>query len=62
MRNQEILSGGQRINDPDELETRIRAKGVDPKSPGIKEYVDVFRQAGMFVHVNYNDVLWCANE
>jgi aspartyl/asparaginyl-tRNA synthetase len=50
MRNQEILSGGQRINDPDELETRIRAKGVDPKSPGIREYVDVFRQAGVPEH------------
>ncbi|KAK0730005.1 tRNA synthetases class II-domain-containing protein [Lasiosphaeris hirsuta] len=50
MRAQEILSGGQRINDPVELEARIRKKGVDPNSPGIKEYVDVFRQAGVPAH------------
>ncbi|KOS22797.1 Aspartate--tRNA ligase [Escovopsis weberi] len=50
LRGQEILSGGQRINDPAELEGRIRAKGVDPASAGIKEYVDVFRQAGVPPH------------
>lgn len=50
MRGQEILSGGQRIHDPDELVARIRQKGVDPASPGIKEYVDVFRQAGCPAH------------
>ena len=37
MRDQEILSGGQGINDPEELEARMRKKGVDPKSPGLKE-------------------------
>jgi aspartyl/asparaginyl-tRNA synthetase len=47
---QEILSGGQRINDPDELEAQIKAKGVDPKSGGIKEYLDVFRQVGVPAH------------
>ncbi|KAJ9157939.1 Aspartyl-tRNA synthetase [Pleurostoma richardsiae] len=50
LRGQEILSGGQRINDPDELEARIRSKGVDPASAGIKEYIDVFRQAGVPPH------------
>lgn len=50
MRGQEICSGGQRINDPVELEARIRAKGIDPASPGIKEYVDIFRQAGVPAH------------
>lgn len=50
MRGQEILSGGQRIHDPDELVDRIRQKGVDPQSPGIREYVDVFRQAGCPAH------------
>ena len=50
MRGQEILSGGQRIHDPVELEARIRAKGIDPGSAGIKEYVDVFRQAGCPAH------------
>ncbi|KAG5983458.1 hypothetical protein E4U55_008113 [Claviceps digitariae] len=50
MRGQEILSGGQRIHLPEELEARIRKKGVDPKSPGIKEYVDVFRSAGVPPH------------
>ncbi|KAK4162011.1 tRNA synthetases class II-domain-containing protein [Cladorrhinum sp. PSN259] len=50
LRGQEVLSGGQRINNPVELEARIRAKGVDPESPGIKEYVDIFRQAGVPPH------------
>lgn len=50
LRGQEILSGGQRINDPDELEDRIRAKGIDPKSPGIDGYVNVFRQVGVPPH------------
>lgn len=50
LNGQEILSGGQRINDPDELAGRIREKGIDPASKGIKEYVDVFRQAGVPPH------------
>jgi aspartyl-tRNA synthetase len=50
LRGQEILSGGQRINDPDELEARIRAKEVNPESPGIKEYLSVFRQVGVPPH------------
>ncbi|KAK3986119.1 aspartyl-tRNA synthetase [Cladorrhinum sp. PSN332] len=49
-RNQEILSGGQRINDAVELEARIRAKGVDPDSAGIKEYLAVFRSVGVPPH------------
>ncbi|KAJ2968211.1 hypothetical protein NQ176_g9292 [Zarea fungicola] len=50
MRGQEILSGGQRIHDPETLVARIKKKGVDPESPGIKEYVDVFRSAGCPPH------------
>ncbi|EHK25831.1 uncharacterized protein TRIVIDRAFT_85534 [Trichoderma virens Gv29-8] len=50
LRGQEILSGGERIADPDELEARIRFKGVDPTSAGIKEYIGVFRQAGVPPH------------
>lgn len=50
MRGQEILSGGQRIHLAAELEARIRKKGIDPASPGIKEYVDVFRSAGVPPH------------
>ncbi|KAI1392550.1 aspartyl-tRNA synthetase [Hypoxylon trugodes] len=50
MRGQEILSGGQRIHRPDLLEARIRKKGIDPASPGIREYVDVFRSAGVPPH------------
>ncbi|KAB5560297.1 aspartyl-tRNA synthetase [Coniochaeta sp. 2T2.1] len=49
-RNQEILSGGQRINDAVELEARIREKGVDPESAGIKEYLAVFRSVGVPPH------------
>lgn len=37
MRGQEILSGGQRINDPQELKARLLKKGIDPASSGIKE-------------------------
>lgn len=50
MRGQEILSGGQRLHLPDELEAGLRAKDVDPNSPGIKEYVDIFRSAGVPPH------------
>ncbi|KAF5022392.1 hypothetical protein F66182_5565, partial [Fusarium sp. NRRL 66182] len=50
MRGQEILSGGQRVHVPETLEARIRTKGIDPKSQGIKEYVDIFRSAGVPPH------------
>jgi aspartyl/asparaginyl-tRNA synthetase len=50
VRGQEILSGGQRIHIPEVLEARIRKKGVDPNSAGIKEYVDVFKSAGVPPH------------
>ncbi|KAI8682997.1 hypothetical protein LRP88_05034 [Fusarium phalaenopsidis] len=50
MRGQEILSGGQRVHVPETLETRIRKKGIDPTSQGIKEYVDIFRSAGVPPH------------
>lgn len=50
MRGQEILSGGQRINMPTELEARMRKKGVDPNAQGLKQYVDVFRQGGCPPH------------
>ncbi|KAF8925468.1 hypothetical protein EDD21DRAFT_2765 [Dissophora ornata] len=41
MRGEEILSGAQRIHDPDFLIERATAHGVDPES--IKSYVDAFR-------------------
>ncbi|RDW77614.1 aspartyl-tRNA synthetase-like protein [Coleophoma cylindrospora] len=50
MRGQEILSGGQRVHLPHELEATIRSKGLDPNQPGIKEYVDVFRSVGVPPH------------
>ncbi|ROV96674.1 hypothetical protein VSDG_05553 [Cytospora chrysosperma] len=50
MRGQEIMSGGQRINNPAELEARMRTKGVDPNSSGLKEYVNFFKQAGCPPH------------
>ncbi|KAI2604752.1 aspartyl-tRNA synthetase [Hypoxylon fragiforme] len=50
MRGQEILSGGQRIHIPELLEARLRKKGIDPTSSGIREYVDVFRSAGVPPH------------
>lgn len=50
MRGQEILSGGQRVHLPHELEATIRSKGLDPNQAGIKEYVDVFRSVGVPPH------------
>ncbi|KAM5346848.1 hypothetical protein ACJ41O_009853 [Fusarium nematophilum] len=50
MRGQEIFSGGQRVHVPETLEARIRRKGIDPASQGIKEYVDIFRSAGVPPH------------
>ncbi|KAK2629739.1 hypothetical protein QTJ16_000559 [Diplocarpon rosae] len=50
MRGQEILSGGQRLHLPSELEATIRSKGLDPNQPGIKEYVDVFKSVGVPPH------------
>ncbi|KAF8560406.1 aspartyl-tRNA synthetase [Imleria badia] len=41
MRGEEILSGAQRIHDPEFLSRQMRAKGVDPES--MKGYLDGFR-------------------
>ena len=50
MRGQEAISGGQRLHLPDDLVKGLISKDVDPNSPGIKEYVDVFRSAGVPPH------------
>lgn len=42
MRGEEILSGAQRIHDPELLKERIRHHEVDPSVPGFAEYVDAF--------------------
>lgn len=44
MRGEEIMSGAQRINDAEELEEAMRAKGVDPSSEGFLDYVNAFKQ------------------
>ncbi|KAF8640837.1 hypothetical protein AX17_000486 [Amanita inopinata Kibby_2008] len=41
MRGEEILSGAQRIHDPELLAEKMRGKGVDPES--MTPYVDAFR-------------------
>ncbi|KIM48152.1 hypothetical protein M413DRAFT_223063 [Hebeloma cylindrosporum] len=41
MRGEEILSGAQRIHEPQLLSEKMRSKGVDPDS--MKPYVDAFR-------------------
>lgn len=43
MRGEEILSGAQRVHDPKFLGERMKAMGVDPEGPGLKDYVDAFR-------------------
>lgn len=42
MRGEEILSGAQRIHDPELLKERIRAHEVNPDVPGLSDYVDAF--------------------
>ncbi|KAF2964744.1 hypothetical protein GQX73_g8825 [Xylaria multiplex] len=47
MRGQAILSDSQRIHLPGILKGRIRAKGFGPRSLRIKEYLDIFKSAGV---------------
>lgn len=42
MRGEEILSGAQRIHDPELLKERMKIHEVDPDSEGLKDYVDAF--------------------
>ncbi|KAL9114899.1 MAG: hypothetical protein Q9227_001142 [Pyrenula ochraceoflavens] len=44
MRGEEIMSGAQRINDPDELIESMKKKGVDPEQEGFADYIMAFRQ------------------
>lgn len=43
LRGEEILSGAQRIHDPEFLARRMRALGVDPEGPGLRDYVESFK-------------------
>lgn len=45
MRGEEILSGAQRIHDPELLRERMKVHGVDPEGEGLKDYVDAFAYA-----------------
>ncbi|ODV89919.1 hypothetical protein CANCADRAFT_31018 [Tortispora caseinolytica NRRL Y-17796] len=42
MRGEEILSGAQRVHDPDLLKERMKALDVDPNDPGLKDYLSAF--------------------
>lgn len=42
MRGEEILSGAQRVHDPELLKERMTAHEVDPTAPGLNDYVDAF--------------------
>lgn len=42
MRGEEILSGAQRIHDPELLSERMKAHELDPNHAGLKDYVDAF--------------------
>ena len=47
LRGQEIVSGGQRIEDPVLLEQRVKEKGIDPTS--LQDYLNAFRY-GSYKH------------
>jgi aspartyl-tRNA synthetase len=42
MRGEEILSGAQRVHDPELLKQRMKIHGVDPNSDGLKDCVEAF--------------------
>ena len=42
MRGQEILSGGQRVHDPEFLEERARSNGIEIST--IQPYIDSFKR------------------
>lgn len=42
MRGEEILSGAQRIHDPELLKERMTVHGVDPSTEGVCDYIDAF--------------------
>lgn len=42
MRGEEILSGAQRIHDPELLKERMKAHEVDPTTEGVSDYIDAF--------------------
>ncbi|KAI5840656.1 hypothetical protein DFP73DRAFT_557274 [Morchella snyderi] len=43
MRGEEILSGAQRVHNSQFLTERMKSLGMDPKTPGLEDYVDAFR-------------------
>lgn len=43
MRGEEILSGAQRIHDAEFLAERVQEYGIDPKSSGLEDYIQCFR-------------------
>ncbi|KAH8150499.1 uncharacterized protein LAJ45_05194 [Morchella importuna] len=43
MRGEEILSGAQRVHNSEFLTERLKSLGMDPKTPGLDDYVDAFR-------------------
>jgi aspartyl-tRNA synthetase len=42
MRGEEILSGAQRIHDPELLAERMKVHELNPEDPGLKDYVEAF--------------------
>ena len=36
------MTGARRVHQPHDLEAQIPEKGINPASPGIKEYLEVF--------------------
>lgn len=42
MRGEEIMSGAQRIHDPELLKKRMVELDIDPNAPGLSDYIDAF--------------------
>ncbi|XXZ99340.1 aspartate--tRNA ligase dps1 [Meyerozyma guilliermondii] len=42
MRGEEIMSGAQRIHDPELLKKRMIDLDIDPNAPGLSDYIDAF--------------------
>jgi aspartyl-tRNA synthetase len=55
-RGEEIISGAQRVHDPNLLEQRIKAHGVEVKG-GLEDYVNAFKYGAMPQYLLFKMIL-----